>query len=133
MLGCVFLYQGYPLSIEGYFTTFQVQEETIFSKAQFCNDYKQSSGSNYPECWIYLLELVFSHRQLYVALFRGVSRSTTWMLAKPNKDVDPTGRRTKNIIFKIFYGLENRTIHTLIQVSHLIHTINLSVNIVGFP
>ena len=29
-----------------------------------------------------------------------IPNSTTWMLAKPNKDLDPTGRRTKNIIFR---------------------------------
>ena len=29
-----------------------------------------------------------------------IPNSTTWMLAKPNKDLDPTGRRTKNIVFR---------------------------------
>jgi len=60
----------------------------------------KAQGQTIPNVGIYLPEPVFSHGQLYVALSRGVSRSTTWMLAKPNKDLDPTGRRTKNIVFR---------------------------------
>ena len=60
----------------------------------------KAQGQTIPNVGIYLPEPVFSHRQLYVALSRGVSRSTTWMLAKPNKDFDPTGKRTKNIVFE---------------------------------
>ena len=60
----------------------------------------KSQDQTIPNVGIYLSEPVFSHGQLYVALSRGVSRSTTWMLAKPNKDLDPTGRRTKNIVFR---------------------------------
>ena len=60
----------------------------------------KAQGQTIPNVGIYLPEHVFSHGQLYVALSRGVSYSTTWMLAKPNKDLDPTGRRTKNIVFR---------------------------------
>ncbi|XP_039778097.1 ATP-dependent DNA helicase PIF1-like [Panicum virgatum] len=60
----------------------------------------KAQGQTIPNVGIYLPEPVFSYRQLYVALSRGVSRSTTWMLAKPNKDLDSTGRRTKNIVFR---------------------------------
>ena len=60
----------------------------------------KAQGQTIPNVGIYLPEPIFSHEQLYVALSRGVSHSTTWMLAKPNKDLDPTGRRTKNIIFR---------------------------------
>ena len=60
----------------------------------------KAQGQTIPNVGIYLAEPVFSHGQLYVALSRGVSRSNTWMLAKPNKDLDPTGRRTKNIVFR---------------------------------
>ena len=60
----------------------------------------KAQGQTIPNVGIYLPEPVFSHGQLYVALYRGVSRSNTWMLAKPNKNLDPTGRRTKNIVFR---------------------------------
>ena len=60
----------------------------------------KAQGQTIANVGIYLPEPVFYHRQLYVALSRGVSRSTTWMLVKPNKDLDPTGRRTKNIVFR---------------------------------
>jgi ATP-dependent DNA helicase PIF1 len=49
---------------------------------------------------IYLPEPVFSHGQLYVALSRGVSRSATRVLAKPKVDLDPTGKSTKNIVYR---------------------------------
>ena len=47
----------------------------------------------------YIYLPVFSHGQLYVALSR-VFRKTTWVLAKPNKDNDPTEKRTKNIVYR---------------------------------
>jgi len=43
---------------------------------------------------------MFFHGQLYVALSRGVSRQTTRILAKPKKELDPTGKCTKNIVYK---------------------------------
>ena len=61
----------------------------------------KAQGQTIPNVGIYLSEHVFSHGQLYIALSKGVLRSTTWMLAKPNKDLDPTGRRTKNIVFRV--------------------------------
>ena len=71
----------------------------------------KAQGQTIQNIGIYLPKPVFSHGQLYVALSRGVSRSTTLMLAKPNKDVDPTGRGQKILFSGISYRLENRAIH----------------------
>ena len=61
---------------------------------------KKSHGQTIPNVGIFLREPVFSHGQLYVALSRGVSRATTRILAKPKKELDPTGKSTKNIVYK---------------------------------
>ena len=60
----------------------------------------KAQGQTIPNVAIYFPEPVFSHGQLYVALSRGVSKSTTWILAKPNKEVDKTGKSTKNIVYR---------------------------------
>ena len=58
----------------------------------------KAQGQTIPHVGIYLPEPVFFQGQLYVALSRGVSRET-WVLAKRNIAIDPTGKLTKNIVF----------------------------------
>ena len=60
----------------------------------------KAQGQTIPNVAIYLPEPVFSHGQLYVALSRGVSRGTTRILAKLRIDIDPTGKSTKNIVYR---------------------------------
>ena len=79
---------------------FKFKRKQLPVRLSFAMTINKAQGQTIPNVGIYLLEPVFSHGQLYVALSRGVSHSTTWMLAKPNKNVDPTGRRTKNIVFR---------------------------------
>jgi hypothetical protein len=55
----------------------------------------KAQGQTIPNVGIYLPEPVFSHGQLYVALSRGVSRQTTRILAKPNTELDPKGKKHK--------------------------------------
>ena len=60
----------------------------------------KAQGQTIPIVGIYLPEPVFAHGQLYVALSRGVSRQTTWVLFRPNNEVDQSGKRTKNIVYR---------------------------------
>ena len=60
----------------------------------------KAQGQTIPNVGIYLPDPVFSHGQLYVALSRGMSRQTTRIVAKPNKEIDPSGKSTKNIVYK---------------------------------
>ena len=63
----------------------------------------KAQGQTIPNVGIYLPEPVFSHGQLYVALSRGMSRQTTRILAKPNKDIDPSGKSTKILSIRRFW------------------------------
>ena len=60
----------------------------------------KAQGQTIPNVGIYLPEPVFSHGQLYVVLSRGVSHESMWVLAKRNMNIDPTGKSTKNIVYR---------------------------------
>jgi ATP-dependent DNA helicase PIF1 len=66
----------------------------------FAMTINKAQGQTIPIVGVYLPESVFSHGQLYVALFRGIARKTTWVLAKPNVLADPSGKKTKNIVYR---------------------------------
>ena len=65
-------------------------------RLSFAMTINKAQGQTIPNIGVYLPEPVFSHGQLYVALSRGVSRKSTWVLANTNKDFDPIGKSTKN-------------------------------------
>jgi hypothetical protein len=52
----------------------------------------KAQGQTVLNVGVYLPEPVFSHGQLYVALSRGVSQNCTWVLAKPDNEIDPEAR-----------------------------------------
>ncbi|KAF1859137.1 hypothetical protein Lal_00000967 [Lupinus albus] len=60
----------------------------------------KAQGQTIPNVGIYLPNHVFGHRQLYVALSRGVSKATTKILIKEGKIPGEDGDFTKNIVFK---------------------------------
>jgi ATP-dependent DNA helicase PIF1 len=79
---------------------FKLKRKQFSIRLSFAMIVNKAQGQTIPNVGIYLLEVVFSHGQLYVALSRGMSRSTTRVLAKPNQELDSTRNTTKNIVYK---------------------------------
>ncbi|XP_066341099.1 uncharacterized protein [Miscanthus floridulus] len=79
---------------------FKFKRKQFPIRLSFAMTINKAQGQTIPNVGIYLPEPVFSHGQLYVALSRGVSRKSTWVLTKTNKAIDPTGKRTKNIVYR---------------------------------
>ncbi|KAL6658054.1 hypothetical protein ACP70R_004301 [Stipagrostis hirtigluma subsp. patula] len=69
-------------------------------RLSFAMTINEAQGQIIPNARIYPPKTVSSHGQLYVALSRGVSRQTTGILTQPQKDLDSTGKSTKNIVYQ---------------------------------
>ena len=83
---------------------FKLKRKQFPIRLSFAMTINKAQGQTIPNVGIYLPEPVFSHGQLYVALSRGVSRETTRILAKPNNEVDISGKSTKNIVYRDVLG-----------------------------
>jgi len=79
---------------------FKFKRKQFPIRLSFAMTINKAQGQTIPNVGIYLPEPVFSHGQLYVSLSRGVSRESTWLLAKRNMNIDPTGKSTKNIVYR---------------------------------
>uniref|UniRef100_K4AL40 ATP-dependent DNA helicase n=1 Tax=Setaria italica TaxID=4555 RepID=K4AL40_SETIT len=73
MLGIEFFYQGYLCPLQKITLSFKFKRKHLPIRLSFAMTINKA---------------------------KGVSRKTTWVLAKPNKDVDPNGKRTKNIVYR---------------------------------
>ena len=79
---------------------FKFKRKQFPVRLSFAMTINKSQGQTIPNVGIYLPEPVFSHGQLYVGLSRGVSRSTTRILAKPKEELDPTGKAPRILFIK---------------------------------
>ena len=68
-------------------------------RLSFALTINKAQGQTIPNVGIYLPDHVFSHGQLYVALSRGVSQSTTKLLVQKGT-IPREGVHTKNIVYK---------------------------------
>ncbi|XP_050897495.1 ATP-dependent DNA helicase PIF1-like [Lathyrus oleraceus] len=69
-------------------------------RLSFAITINKSQGQTIPNVGIYLPRYVFSHGQLYVALSRGVSHTTTRVLTREGKLKGEDGDYTKNVVYK---------------------------------
>ncbi|KAK9273825.1 hypothetical protein L1049_018636 [Liquidambar formosana] len=72
-----------PAENEGY--PFQFRRKQFPIRLCFSMTINKAQGQTIPNVGVYLPEHVFSHGQLYVALSRGISMSTTKVLVKTDK------------------------------------------------
>ena len=69
-------------------------------RLSFAVTINKAQGQTISTVGIYLLDHVFSHGQLYVALSRGVSQFTTKLLAQKGRIPEEEGVHTRNIVYK---------------------------------
>ncbi|XP_027770897.1 ATP-dependent DNA helicase PIF1-like [Solanum pennellii] len=73
----------------------------------FAMTINKAQGQTIHNVGLYLPQHVFSHGQLYVALSRGISMSTTKVLVLTEQPKCQKGTYTKNIVYKEVLGLED--------------------------
>ena len=88
----------YPAESEGCPYKFKRKQFPI--RLCFAMTINKAQGQTIPNVGVYLPEHVFSHGQLYVALSRGISMSTTKVLIKPENSKREKGTYTKNVVYK---------------------------------
>ncbi|KAL7137613.1 hypothetical protein ABFS83_10G105100 [Erythranthe nasuta] len=87
-----------PAENEGY--PFKFKRKQFPIRLCFAMTINKAQGQTIPNIGVYLPQPVFSHGQLYVALSRGTSSSTTKVLIKPDTNNVREKRATKNVVYK---------------------------------
>ncbi|XP_050919633.1 uncharacterized protein LOC127137192 [Lathyrus oleraceus] len=99
-------------------------------RLSFAITINKSQGQTIPNVGIYLPRHVFSHGQLYVALSRGASQTTTRVLTREGKLKGEDGDYTKNVVYKqillshpqVFIKYIEKIAHMLIPILVTRHT-----------
>ncbi|XP_059638985.1 uncharacterized protein LOC132281285 [Cornus florida] len=81
-------------------TPFHFTRKQFSIRLSFAMTINKAQGQTIPYVGVYLPEHVFSHGQLYVALSRGTSMSTTKVLVKKDQTNIRGGTYTKNVVYK---------------------------------
>ena len=79
---------------------FVMTRRQFLIRLSFALTINKAQGQTIPNVGIYLPDHVFNHGQLYVALSRGVSQSTTKILVEKGTISGEEGVHTKNIVYK---------------------------------
>lgn len=96
-----------------------------------CYDYKQKSGIITKKIRVYLPQPVFTHGQLYVALYRATSLDSIKVLINTNEH--NAYNLTKNVVFRDLLGMVKiNEIHIITKTfAHFSH-IHMILNIITF-
>ncbi|XP_075091751.1 uncharacterized protein LOC142171927 [Nicotiana tabacum] len=87
-----------PPENEGY--PFKFMRKQFHVRLCFAMTINKVQGQTIPNIGLYLPQHVFSHGQLYVALSRGISMSTTKVLVMTEQPKWMEGTYTRNIVYK---------------------------------
>ena len=79
---------------------FKLKRKQFPVRLSFAITINKAQGQTIPNVGVYLPQSVFSHGQLYVALSRGISRTTTKVLVRPVKEFEQPGSYTSNVVYR---------------------------------
>ncbi|CAK8534199.1 unnamed protein product [Lathyrus sativus] len=85
-------------------------------RLSFAITINKSQGQTIPNVGIYLPRYVFSHGQLYVALSRGVSQTTTKVLSKEGKLEGEDVKLEHNEVFQLCKELRRKNVETCFDI-----------------
>ncbi|GJT62833.1 ATP-dependent DNA helicase PIF1-like protein [Tanacetum coccineum] len=79
---------------------FKLKRKQFLVRLSFAMTINKAQGQTILNVGAYLLELIFSHGQLYIAFSRGISRHTTKVFVNPTKKFNVDGVYTSNVVYR---------------------------------